>query len=137
MAEELRVVTIKGTLTTTATQDNIALFINQTGEDISIRKVHLSLSANGLNAGDSSIVELSQDPTVASNVNGDQTKRVIAQVRAPESAAVIAGGHVANTIMSFAKGQWVLEAGEDVHINKSSEATASGTVDCQLWYHIN
>ncbi len=140
MAEELRCVTIKGNMTSgPAVEDNIANFQNGGGRDISIRKVDLGISGNGMNAGDSAQLELSMDPTILSNVNGDQTKRVVTGIRAPEqtTASTTSGGHFNSKLESFAKGQWILEPGDDLHLNVSKTTTTSGQVDCQVWYHFN
>lgn len=140
MAERLRCVTIKATIASGQTaDDNVASFINQTGDTISIRKVHLALGGNGMNAGDSALLELSRDPTNSSNVNGDQTRRIVISMRAPEqtTASTTAGGHVTQVVVSFAKDQFPLEAGQDLHLNASSTSTTSMSARCQVWWHIN
>ncbi len=136
MAERLRCITLKSAiLVSPSSQPNLARFKNETGKQISIRKVFLSISANGMDAGDSAEVELSQDPTALSSVDQDETRRVVARVRAPESAVGTDGGHVGEKVASFARGQWELEPGEDVHLNK--DGAVSGDVLCQIWYHLN
>ncbi len=140
MAEELRCVTIKATIASGQTvDDNVASFTNGGGKDISIRKVHLKGNGNGMDAGDSFEVELSMDPTILSSANGDQTKRVAVEGRSPEqlTASTTSGGHVAQILESFAKSQWILEPGDDVHINSSSTSTTSILATVQLWYHFN
>ncbi len=135
MAEALRCVTIKGTMTTANPENNIASWKNETGSVISIRKINLQGSNNGMDAGDSQVVEISMDPTIASNVDQDETRRVIAQVRAPADAHTTDGGHVCTNLLSFAKGQWELQPGEDLHLNKSG--AFAGQMDAQVWWHIN
>ncbi len=140
MAERLRCVTIKSTVAAGQTvDDNIASFINQTGDRISLRKIHLKMSGNGMNAGDSAVAELSRDPTILSNVNGDQTRRVAIEIRAPEqtTASTTSGGHVAQVLASFAKDQFPLEAGQDIHLNTSSTSSTSMNIETQVWWHIN
>ncbi len=137
MAEELRYEILKGTLTAGTVNDDMARFVNETGKDISVRKATLFISGNGMNAGDSAVAELSKDPTILSNTNNDTTPRIGVGIRAPESAAVVAGGHTNRTIESFAKGQWTLRPGEDLHINASKTTNVTGQVEAEVWWHVN
>lgn len=135
MAETLRCVTIKGTMTTASPENNIASWKNETGQNISIRKIDLQMSGNGMDAGDSLVGEVSMDPTIASNIDQDETRRVVTSIRAPADAHTTDGGHVGNKVLSFAKSQWELEPGEDLHLNKSG--AFAGQIDAQVWWHIN
>ncbi len=140
MAEELRYETLKGTMLSGQTQqDDLARFVNETGKDISIRIATLTMSGNGMDAGDSAVGEMSKDPTISSNVNNDTTPRIQASIRAPEqlTAGTTSGGSVDRRVQTYAKGQWVLRPGEDLHLNVSKTSTTSGQIDGEVWWHVN
>lgn len=137
MAEELRCITIKATMSTGTSENDLASFKNDAARDLSIRKVHLMLSTNGGDNSDSAVAELSMDPTIASNIDQNETPRVMVQDRWPPDAGANDGGHYNSTVQSFAKGQWILRPGNDVHLNDSKSTNVTGQIDCVIWYHYN
>lgn len=118
-------------------ENDLANFRNTAARTLSIRKVHLMMSTNGGDNSDSAVSELSMDPTVASNINGNETPRVMVQDRFPPDAGANDGGHYTSTVQSFAKGQWMLRPGNDVHLNVSKSTNITGQIDCVVWYHYN
>lgn len=131
MAEELFWQTISGQPTDDDTDVQPA-FENDTGEDIFIRLVDLSLTANETAGSGTESLVRAQVTKEAAFDDVDLTKNwnVTVNVKAGDPAEGSVA-HYAGKIISYAKGQLILRHNEELHLHVDMEA-AIGSSDVHL-----
>jgi len=130
VAKKLR----KANILTTALSNNAGSFVNESGDDLHIRKIVMQSALTGSVAiNDSARASLDEVPTIQSNV--DDSRSHILGLYLLQTEATTTVGKSATIGITFERGQLVLEPDEAFFVNNLDlGGTPNIATQVNIWY---
>lgn len=128
MAKRLRKVLLR----TAAETDNAASFVNESGDDLHIRKIVMDTAQATVANGDEYSASIDEVPTTQAGTNDSRAHVLHCASQAEGTVGNFSPN--ARAQISFERGQLVLEPDEALFLNIAVTGTGTGSTRCNIWY---